>query len=66
MELFATDYLPVPTGELYATNHPTDYLPVPTGELYATNQEACGYGGRRLLFQCEEMDARKAKKSKGE
>jgi len=35
-------------------------------ELYATNQEACGYGGRRLLFQCEEMDARKAKKSKGE
>ena len=35
-------------------------------DLYANNHESCGYGGRRLVFQCEELAKKQAKESKAE
>ena len=32
-------------------------------ELYETNKESCGYAGRKLVFRCEEIEAKKAKKA---
>ena len=31
-------------------------------ELYASNRESCGYGGRELVFTCEQMEEAKRQK----
>mmetsp|Transcript_28788 Transcript_28788/g.73905 ORF Transcript_28788/g.73905 Transcript_28788/m.73905 type:complete len:341 (-) Transcript_28788:340-1362(-) len=35
-------------------------------DLYSANQETCGYGGRGLVFQCEEMDTQRQKRGKSD